>query len=160
MTRKSTLIVCQARKHLPRCWHCACSFRYDRQSFVRQDCRCIVNASSKGQDDFADVLAVGSVLALKVVEGGAVVVLVTGPTCDNRRRTTTQATRRLVHNSSALTPVARQYSVRRGKGGLRGYLLICALARVLKCALKPTTAAEASGFTLSLSTFTANTVNR
>jgi hypothetical protein len=29
----------------------------------------------------------GSVLALKVVEGGAVVVLVTGPVCDNRGRT-------------------------------------------------------------------------
>ena len=48
---------------------------------------------------------------------------------------------------------------------LRGlYLLnrpmICALAKVLKCKLKPTTAAEVSGFTSSLSAFTANTVNR
>jgi hypothetical protein len=29
----------------------------------------------------------GSVLALKVIEGEAIVVLVTGPTCDNRGRT-------------------------------------------------------------------------
>ena len=38
--------------------------------------------------------------------------------------------------------------------------MISALARVLKCRLKPTTAADVSAFTSSLSAFTANTVNR
>jgi len=38
--------------------------------------------------------------------------------------------------------------------------MIAALANVLKCKLKPTTAADVSAFTSSLSAFTANTVNR
>jgi hypothetical protein len=38
--------------------------------------------------------------------------------------------------------------------------MISALASVLKCRLKPTTAAEVSAFTSILSAFTANTVNR
>jgi hypothetical protein len=38
--------------------------------------------------------------------------------------------------------------------------MISALASVLKCKLKPTTAADVSAFTSSLSVFTANTVNR
>jgi hypothetical protein len=38
--------------------------------------------------------------------------------------------------------------------------MISALASVLKCRLKPTTAAEVSDFTSILSAFTANTVNR
>ena len=38
--------------------------------------------------------------------------------------------------------------------------IISAFASVLKCKLKPTTAAEVSAFTSSLSVFTANTVNR
>ena len=38
--------------------------------------------------------------------------------------------------------------------------MISALARVLKCRLKPTTAADVSAFTSSLSALTANTVNR
>jgi hypothetical protein len=38
--------------------------------------------------------------------------------------------------------------------------LIWAFASVLKCKLKPTTAAELSAFTSSVSDFTANTVNR
>ena len=38
--------------------------------------------------------------------------------------------------------------------------MISALASVLKCKLKPTTAADVSAFTSSLSAFTANTVNR
>ena len=38
--------------------------------------------------------------------------------------------------------------------------IIAAFASVLKCKLKPTTAADVSAFTSSLSVFTANTVNR
>ena len=38
--------------------------------------------------------------------------------------------------------------------------MISARASVLKCKLKPTTAADVSGFTSSFSAFTANTVNR
>ena len=38
--------------------------------------------------------------------------------------------------------------------------MISAFASVLKCKLKPTTAADVSAFTSSLSAFTANTVNR
>ena len=38
--------------------------------------------------------------------------------------------------------------------------IISAFASVLKCKLKPTTAAEVPAFTSSLSVFTANTVNR
>ena len=38
--------------------------------------------------------------------------------------------------------------------------IISALASVLKCKLKPTTAADVSAFTSSLSVFTAKTVNR
>jgi hypothetical protein len=38
--------------------------------------------------------------------------------------------------------------------------MIFASASVLKCKLKPTTAADVSTFALSLSTFTANTVKR
>jgi len=38
--------------------------------------------------------------------------------------------------------------------------MISARASVLKCRLKPTTAAEVSAFTSSFSAFTANTVNR
>jgi hypothetical protein len=38
--------------------------------------------------------------------------------------------------------------------------IISAFASVLKCKLKPTTAADVSAFTSNLSVFTANTVNR
>ena len=38
--------------------------------------------------------------------------------------------------------------------------MISAFAKVLKCKLKPTTAADVSGFTSSRSVFTAKTVNR